>query len=260
MKIKVLNKDKSKISFLLEGSTAAFANSLRRIMMSEVPALAINWIDVNDNSSVLFDEVIANRLGLVPISFDPKKMNLPEDCKCEGKGCPLCQAVFALEKTGPCSVYSGDLKPANKDTKPVDPKVLIVELLAGQKLTLSAVATLGIGKKHSKWQAANAVYQFYPEIKVHDKEKAAKVAGSYKDLFDVKATKIDVKDPAKFDSCKKAAEESNGAFEVVGNPEKFIFYIESVSGLDPQYIVSEACDILESKAAEFKKELDALKI
>ena len=101
MKIKILSRKGDTIRFVAEGITPAFANALRRIMISEIPVLAIEWVDFRENSSILFDEVIAHRLGLLPLKFDPEKMNFTEDCRCEGKGCPSCQVAFSLEKAGP---------------------------------------------------------------------------------------------------------------------------------------------------------------
>ncbi len=163
MKIRMIRKRGDRIEFTAEGVTPAFANALRRIMISEIPVLAIEWIDIHNNDSVLFDEVIAHRLGLIPIKFDPKKFNFTEDCVCGGKGCPSCQAVFILDKKGPCMVYSSDLKSSNRDVKPTDKRFLIVELLEKQSIKLEAVSRLGLGIDHAKFQAANAAYKYQPE-------------------------------------------------------------------------------------------------
>src|SRR3989338_10605694 len=78
MKIKILEKTGNKLVFVLDGSTPAFANSLRRVMMSEIPVLAIDSIKVLDNNSILFDEVVSHRLGLIPLDFDAKKFNFSQ--------------------------------------------------------------------------------------------------------------------------------------------------------------------------------------
>jgi DNA-directed RNA polymerase subunit D len=209
MKIRVLRKRGEKMEFTVEGVTPAFANALRRIMISEVPVLAIEWADVTENTSVLFDEFIAHRMGLLPLAFNPGKFNITDECVCGGKGCPSCQAVFTLEKMGPGMVYSGDMKSSNRDVKPTDPKFPIVELLEKQAIRLSAVARLGFGKDHAKFQAANATYKYQPETQTK-------------------------------------------------NPKKFLFRVETVSGLKPVYIVSKAAEILGESAAEFKKEVSKL--
>ena len=255
MKIKILEAKKEKFVFLLEESTPPFANALRRIMISEVPTLAVEWADFHENSSALYDEIIAHRLAMIPINFEPSKFNYTEDCKCNNEGCPLCQAVFVIDKTGPCVVHSGDMKPSNRNAKPTDPNFVIVELLKGQRLRMEAVARMGIGKSHAKWQAANASYQYYPEIKVHSADFKTYLKDVPKSAIDIQSKSVTVKDFTKTDMIKKAAEESDGAFEVIEDATRFIFTIESISGLSPDYIATTAGRILAEKAEDFKKQV-----
>ncbi len=160
MKIQILEKNDKEIKFVLEESNPQFANALRRIMLSEIPIMAVDTIDFHSNDSVLYNEVIAHRLGLIPLVFNPKDFNLREECTCGGKGCSLCQVVFALDKKGPSMVYSKDLKSSNKEVKPLYDNIPIVELFEGQKLKLEAYAILGFAKKYAKWQAAKASYNY----------------------------------------------------------------------------------------------------
>ncbi|RLJ09563.1 MAG: DNA-directed RNA polymerase subunit D [Candidatus Aenigmatarchaeota archaeon] len=258
MKIKIVSKTDEKITFVLSGATPAFANALRRIMVSEVPTMAIEWVDFYENNSVFFDEMIAHRLGLIPLRFDPDKFNFTDECVCNGKGCPSCQVVFVIDKTGPCMVYSGDMKSSNKDVQPIDPGFPIVELFPGQKLKLEAVAVLGRGKEHAKWQAANAAYQYYPVLKTKDVKNPEKIKKKCpKGILSVKAGKLVLDDPIKCDLCRACAEQSEGV-EIEGDPTRFIFRVETVSGLKPEEIVSKAAEILGKKAEEFKKELKKL--
>lgn len=259
MNVRVLDKKESKITFVLDGATPAFANALRRIMVSEVQTLAIDTVSFHENGSVLFDEVIAHRLGMVPFSFNYKDYNTKDECKCKGKGCSSCQVVFALEKTGPVAVYSGDLKSSDKGVKPLDENVLLVELHEGQTLKLEATARMGNGIEHAKWQVANAVYQYYPEIKIIDKDKLQKhLKGSLKELFVEKGSKLEPADLARSDVYKQLEDET-GALKVEMDPTKFLFKVESLSGLNPEDVVSISAKILEEKAATFKKELAELK-
>ncbi len=259
MKIKILKKKGDKIEFLVEGINPTFANALRRIMLSEIPVLAVEWVDIYENSSVLFDEIIAQRLGLIPLKFDPAKFNFAEDCKCGGKGCALCQVVLALEKTGPCVVYSGSLKSSNRYVSPTNPNFPITELLKSQAIKLEAIARLGTGKKHSKFQAANVGYQYYPDIEITDIKKAKKAVSSCPRCVLVKKkTTITLKNPENCDLCKKCVEESGGGINIKGDPSRIIFRVESVSGLKPEYIVFKATEILEAKAEEFRKQLSKL--
>lgn len=252
MKIKILNKGGEKLNFLLEGITPPFANALRRIMISEVPSLAVKWVDIEKNNSVLFDEMLAHRMGMIPLKFDPTKFNLIEECKCGGEGCPLCQVVLALEKTGPCVVYSRDLKSSNKSVSPTSPSFPIVELLKNHSVKLSAISQLGTGLEHTKWQAANASYSYYPELIPNGKADAKKaVRACPKHIVSARGNKASIKDPVKCDTCRRC-EEGTG-FKLNTDPTKFIFRVESISGLEPAYIVSKASEILQSKVSEFKK-------
>lgn len=259
MKVRILNKAGNKLVFVLGDATPAFANTLRRIMVSEIPVLAIDQISVSENTSILFDEIIAHRLGLLPLVFEPEKFNFNSECSCKGKGCPSCEVVFALERVGPAIVYSGDLKSANKSVEPLDPKFVVAELLADQILKLDAVARLGTGLQHAKWQAASASYGYYPELEITNQEKFNKYIKKLPEgLFVAKGSKVVLGDPTKLDFYKKCEEECDG-MEIKADETSFVFTVESVSGLEPEYIVSKAAEILEEKASEFKKELAELK-
>jgi len=259
VKIKILNRKGQNLQFMIENTDAAFANSLRRIMITEIPTMAIEWIDVHQNNSALFDEIIAHRLGLVPIKFSPKKFNSPEDCSCGGKGCPSCQVTFVLDKKGPCIVTAGDMKSSDKTVEPTDPRIPIVELLENQSLKLEAVARLGTGLSHIKHQAANASYSYYPKITVTGTKAQAESAlklcpkGSAK----LEGKTISVTDVSKSDTVLACLKEAEG-IDAKGDESRIIFNVESVSGLEPEYIVSKAAEILESKAEDFKKRLSKL--
>ncbi len=163
MEVKVVRKDDLEVEFLLEGVSPAFANALRRVMLSEIPTMAIEWVDFIKNDSVLPDEIIAHRLGLVPLTFKPDSYRLPKECECGGKGCSRCQVKLTLEKKGPCMVYSGDLKSEAEDVKPRFEKIPIVELFEGEELKLEATAQLGTGREHAKWQGAVVGYRNLPK-------------------------------------------------------------------------------------------------
>jgi DNA-directed RNA polymerase subunit D len=160
MKIKILRKNGAEMSFSVEGISPGFANALRRIMMTEVPTMAIEWVDFKKNDSALPDEILANRLGQIPLTFDRRAYDLPSECKCGGKGCSRCQVEIVLKEKGPKVVYSSDLKIKAKDVKPVFDKIPIVELFEDEELQFEAIAQLGLGKEHAKWQAAVVGYNY----------------------------------------------------------------------------------------------------
>lgn len=220
MKLQILSKNDSEISFFVEGVTPAFANALRRIMMSEVPTMAIEFVDFKKNDSVIPDELLANRLGQIPLTFDKKAYNLPSECKCEAKGCSRCQTELVLKKKGPGTVYSGDLKSKDKDVSPVFDNIPITELFEGDELQFEAVAQLGLGKVHAKWQAAVVGYKNKPLKNV-----------------------------------KRSEEDETTEYDETS----FIFNVETVSAISPEEIVLTATEKLEEKVNLFGKDLSKLK-
>ena len=252
MDIRILKRTDTKMEFVLKDADAAFANALRRIMISEIPTMAIEYVDMEENRSGLFDEVIAHRLGLIPIIF-PSTYNIKEECKCGGKGCSQCEAVFTLEKEGPGFAKAGDMKNKDENTKPVDPNIPIVELLEGQKIKFEAVAQLGYGRDHAKWQAANVGYKNMVNIRLNHEsaEKAMQVCPAR--VFEKKGNAVSVAEPMNCILCMKCTE--TGSATVAPDETSFIFTVESISGLSSREILLKSLDILESKANEFKKEL-----
>jgi DNA-directed RNA polymerase subunit D len=261
MKIEILNKTDSEIKFLVEEIKPSFASALRRIMISEIPTMAIEWVDFKSNDSVLNDEIIANRLGLIPLTFDPKAYNLPSECKCKGKGCSRCQVKLTLKKKGPCMVYSGDLKSDAKDVKPVFDKIPIVELFEDQKLQFEAIAQLGFGKEHAKWQGAIVGYKNKPIITIgRDVEpKDEYVMHCPAKILKINGNKLVVTDPLKCSLCMQCVEASDGKIKVEADENSFIFNVETACGLSPEEIVLIATEVLENKLDEFSKNLRKLK-
>ena len=256
MKIKIISRKEENLRFLLDSATPAFANALRRVMLAEVPNLAIDFVEFQDNTSALFDEVIAHRLGMLPLQFDPKKFNFTDECKCKGKGCPSCEVFFALEKTGPAMVYSSDLKSSNRGVKPTSPDFPIVKLLKGQHAKLEAIARLGRGKEHAKFQSANISYSYLPTIEVSQIKEAKRIVKSCpKGVLGVKNRNLVLLDPYKCDECRACEEASGNNVKIKSDPTKFVFSVESISGLEPRYVVEESSRILQGKAKEFKDQL-----
>lgn len=263
MDIQILSKNDSEIVFRIDKITATFANSLRRTMVSEIPTMAIEWIDFRKNDSVVADELLANRLGQVPLTFDKKLYNLPDECKCEGKGCSRCQVKIILKKKDPAVVYSGDLKIRNKDVKPVFDKIILVKLFEGDELEFEATAQLGLGKEHSKWQAALVGYKNVPNIILDvknqkDFEKFMKICPRH--LFKIDKNKLVVTNPLDCNLCMQCVEASkNEEVKVSAVEDSFVFKVETVSGLSPEDIVATSADILEKKMKDFGSALKKLK-
>ncbi len=169
MEIAFAHLDERTAKFVLSGATPAFANVLRRAMISEVPTLAIEDVRIYDNTSVLFDEILAHRLGLIPLKTDLSCYGPREGCGCGGAGCPVCTATYTLSVEGPRTVYSSDLIPQDPNAAPAEENIPIVELGEDQKVVLEAQAVIGTGKEHAKWQPTVACgYKNYPAIRIDE--------------------------------------------------------------------------------------------
>lgn len=260
MEFSILDKDKEKgkLSFLVTGITATIANTIRRMILEEVPTMAIEDLEIRENDSALYDEIIAHRLGLIPLSTDLASYTLPSECKCKGKGCARCQLKMSFSSKGNEMAYAGDIKSKDSKVKPVYPKIPIVKLLKGQKLEFEATAVLGQGKDHAKWTPGLVYYMAYPSIEITGKsancEKAAKICPVH--VFDLKDGKLHVneKNLLKCHLCK-ACEDACEGVTVSGSKTDFIFTIESWGQLDPRDMIKEAADMLAKKCEVFVKEL-----
>jgi len=262
MKIKMLSKDERKLKFILEDVTPQFTNALRRVMMSEIPVLAVDTVSFYNNDSALYDEVLAHRFAMVPLWFDAKSFKLPDDCSCEGKGCSNCQIVFVVDKKGPATVLSKDMKSADAEmAKPMLDDVPITELYEDQRLKAEATAKLGLGKIHAKWQAARVWYSYLPVV-----EQKTKVTNGHEvehacphGAIKVIDGKVEVSPDCDLSCHADKAAKPEGAFTLKGDDTKFVFTVESISGLTAEEIVLQAVDILRAKAKEFGKGVESLK-
>lgn len=220
--VKIIELKEDVIQFELNNTDISMANSLRRIMIAEVPTLCIDTVEFEDNSSVLLDEFIAHRLGLIPIKSDRgggmKQWNYNHSCICDDY-CDLCSVVFELD----CSftelsqrpenanlvtipVTSRDLISRNRDAQPVhfcneeeankslsvNNGIVIAKLGCGQRIKLRAIAKKGIAKEHTKWSpVATVALKVDPIVKLNEEaldsftfdEKASLVECCPTDVF-----------------------------------------------------------------------------
>ena len=258
MEIKILNKSQNKLVFSINGINAVLANTLRRLMIMEVPVLAIDVVEFTKNSSALYDEIIAHRLGLLPLKTDLKSYNLKEECKCKGKGCALCELKLTLKKDGASMVYASDLKSADPKVIPVYPEIPIVELIKKQSLEFTATAILGKGKKHAKFCPGLVYYRGYPMFDVKDKSKLKKVEEELKDVITVKNDNITIKDISKWNESHEEILEINNV-EINNSKENFVFFIESWGQLKPEEIVKKSLEIFDEKLDDFSDKLKKAK-
>jgi len=262
MRVTVLEKDDLTARFIVEGINAPLANTLRRIILSEVPTMAIDDVIIYENSSVLHDEILALRLGLIPLKTDLDSYNLPEKCSCKSElGCPLCRVILTLDvkaEGGTRTVYSGDLVSENPNIVPVSDKIPIVKLVSGQRVRLEAYAKLGRGKVHAKWQPVSAcTYRYKPTVQIDSSRcnacgKCVEVCP--KRVLAKEGDKIVVAremDCTLCNDCVEVCKIDPPPIKISWDDSTFIFYIESTGALTVDRIIFEALNIYEEKYSEF---------
>jgi DNA-directed RNA polymerase subunit D len=264
MEIRVLSNDKEKrkLSFIMKDTTPAFANTLRRIIVEEVPTMAIEDVEFRKNNSIMYDEMVAHRLGLIPLTTDLKSYNVPEKCKCKGEGCARCQVKLVLKASkGSGIVYASELKSKDAAIKPVYPKMPIVKLLKGQSLELEATASLGRGKVHTKWSPGLAYYKHKPIIEIGNVKNPEEIVDkTHGNIFEIKNGKLEViKDNLfKHDLAGVVEEVSNGEVKVKYDKD-IIFYTESWGQLSCKDILIQALKSFDESFDEFNEKVKALK-
>ena len=137
------------MSVKIKGVPIQYANALRRICLNGVPIYAVESIDVLENSSVLADEGIAHRVGLIPLKTD---LEASKDGN-ENDKIMLTLDSGVSEETR--TILSGDLKSQDNNVIPTSDDIPIVTLAPGQSLKFEAYARLGKGIEHARWNSAN---------------------------------------------------------------------------------------------------------
>jgi len=268
LEIRLVDKNDFFARLVIEGVDSAFMNSLRRIIVAEVPAMAIDEVVVIENSSMLHDEILAHRLGFVPLRTDLDSYNLPENCPCKSElGCNLCRASLTLNveaTNGGRTVYSGDLVSENPNITPVSSRIPIVKLAPDQHLKLENYARLGKGEKHAKWQpVSKCTYKHFPKVKISEKECDS--CGKCVDACPKRVLSIseggkrpdlrNVIDCTMCRDCVGACPKNPPAIEVSLNKDVFVMDIESTGALPFDRIVTEAIKILDGKFESFLEQL-----
>ncbi len=234
--------------------------------------MAIDEVVVIENSSMLHDEILAHRLGLIPLRTDLDSYNLPEECSCKSElGCNLCRVSLTLDveaKESIRTVYSGDLTVENPNIRPVSEKIPIVKLAPNQRLRLEAYARLGKGQKHAKWQPVSlCAYKHFPKVKLNEKECDS--CGKCVDICPKRVLSVsegrkklelrNVIDCTLCHDCVNACPKSPPAVEVAWDKDVFVFDIESTGALPIDRIVGKALEILDGKFESFLEQLAAKK-
>ncbi|MDR1690954.1 MAG: DNA-directed RNA polymerase subunit D [Candidatus Methanoplasma sp.] len=274
MEIEIREMEDTRGSFILKNSSPAMANALRRTMLTDIPKMAIDkvefhlgpiMVDDKEYESVtpLFDEIVAHRLGMVPVPTDYDLFTFQKDCSCGGEGCPSCTIMYSLNKIGPCTVLSGDMVPlGNPDLAVKDQFIPIVELTDGQAVLIYATAVMGTAKEHVKWQAAFGVgYKYMPNVSI-DESRAGDpdtldcMRVCPRGVFEVKNGKLKVRDVLNCGMCRECEVVSHGAVRLDPDETSFYFRYETDGSLTAKQVLDKAMDILSKQSSGMFSDLD----
>ena len=182
VKIEIIEERDDHVTVLLKETDRAFANALRRTLMSDVPKMAIHRVrfelgtiedsgtgETYESVGALPDEVIAHRLAMIPIpTFHDEFCFLEDDPGNEGLpreewGTPASQIIYHCSARGTAEghlVTAGDLNVLGEEKLQIPElyrAIPITKLYAGQYLEFYAYAVLGVGSDHSKWNPVAGV-------------------------------------------------------------------------------------------------------
>nr|ALS05142.1 DNA-directed RNA polymerase [Paracalanus parvus] len=186
LQIKVVTLDKLDMTFDLIGFDPAIVNALRRILLSDVPSMAIEKIHMWQNTSIMQDEVLAHRLGLIPLTADPRQFTYPGPGWSPETGTERDTLEFSLEVR--CTkdpdtpgqfvdshvltdklvwVPRGEQASWLTDPGPQQKDILINKLRPGHEMEIKLFAVKGLGRDHAKFSpVATVFYRLMPHIEI----------------------------------------------------------------------------------------------
>ncbi|XP_006638733.2 DNA-directed RNA polymerases I and III subunit RPAC1 isoform X2 [Lepisosteus oculatus] len=296
-RIDVIRMDENTLEFDMVGIDAAIANAFRRILLAEVPTMAIEKVFVYNNTSIVQDEILAHRLGLIPIKADPRLFEYRNAGDEEGTDIDTIQLQLKIKCTrnpraskdssDPSElyinhmVYSRDIKwtPlgnqadlfAEAGISPVHGDILIAQLRPGQELDIVMHCVKGVGKDHAKFSpVATASYRLLPEITLLQPVEG-ELAEKLKRCFSPGVIEIESDGGKKFakvansrlDTCSREVFRHDDLKNIVklGRVRNhFIFSVESTGILSHVILVSEAIKVLMAKCDKFLSELDSAEV
>jgi len=262
VQVEIRKLEGDEMEFILSDSNPAFANAIRRSAMREVPVMAIDEVEFKVNDSAMYDEILSHRLSLIPLRTPPKGYALPAECGCREGRCSKCSVSLTLEREGPATVLSGDLKSTDEEVVPVSGSVPIIKLERGQRLELTAIARLGTGKEHAKWQPGLVAYKYMPVFELDEKAcdgcgdcvKACPV-----NIIELVEGKPKITDITLCTMCRACAEACPPkAIRIGSDPTRFIFRIESAGGMPPEQVLLKSMEVIGEKLDEFSKQVKKL--
>lgn len=261
MDIDIIELSERKVRFILSDVSAAFANGFRRSLLAEVPILAIDDVNVYDNTSVLYDEQLALRLGLTPLRADPSQYKFSDECSCNGEGCASCQVTLTLSAEGPKLVTSAELISTDPDVGPADETTPIIELKESQKVVIEAIARLGRGNQHAKWQAGIASgYKNLPIITINNCDCCEKcVEACPRNILEISGNTLKVTNVTDCSACLLCEDACDmDSIKVTAEPNSYVMTFETTGARTATELAVESVNNIKNRAKQLGEVLDTL--
>jgi DNA-directed RNA polymerases I and III subunit RPAC1 len=292
---RILTNQNEELVFELVGLDAPIANAIRRILIAEVPTIAIETVSVHDNSSIVPDEMLAHRLGLVPLAVDPRRFDMRQakDEPTTAKNTLKLRLKARCDKNPnaprdgiapPGKLYSGAmvlsgaveyvpfggevdqlrLLNLHEQPKPVHDDIVLAKMRPTERIHVEMEAVKGIGKDHAKFSpVATASYRMLPEVTIKETVTGTRAQELVKlcpmGVFDIEDSGLAVvRRPRDCTMCRECIRkpEWNGVVELSRKRDHFIFSVESTGALTPETLVTEALSILTEKCKTVLSALD----
>jgi DNA-directed RNA polymerase subunit D len=238
--VEFIERDDRNARFLVRGATPAFANGIRRAMIADVPTFSIDTVRFVENSSVMFDEMIGLRLGLVPLTTPLDDFEVGDE------------VTLALDVEGPATAYSGDIESSDELVQPADDNIPIIELKEQQRIELEADAVLDRGRDHAKHQGGVAVgYRHLQRVEVVDD------AGEFDEQEpNILRGVIETEDGELVPTGEFDHDLTNRypgkEIEVHDVPDAFVFHVETDGSFSVEELVTRAVESIGDRAAELE--------
>jgi len=266
--IRIISLSDECVEFDMIGIDPPLANAFRRILLAEVPTVAISRVTMYQNTGVIHDENVAHRLGLVPIKCEPDALSWKAaDAEIDETNC-IKFNLHVTCNTGSCSVYSSDLvwQPLTEEQakkfeddppRPVADNILIAKLRANQEIECECFCEKGVGKEHAKWSpVCTASYRLMPAL---DRTQAAAIVGRSRttrstSIFDVdhsneggRAVAIGPRRCATSRNCIQAFAGDDKGLELTKAKNHYLFMVESVGQMPAPILFQKAVLKLKEK-------------
>lgn len=292
VKTKIIEENDEKIRVLLTDTDRAFVNAIRRTLMSETPKMAIDKVrfemgtveqdgEVWETNGPLPDEVIAQRLAMIPIPTVHDEFHFQDKCpECaelveKDRGCPLCTMIYTCKEFGSDSgriITAGDMSYLGEDRLNIPEKyrsIPITKLSKGQMVEFYATAIMGRGSEHAKWSPVSGVTFTPRRVGVLNNKTKAKILWGLK--LTIKAKDFDGDRLEDLDMVEQLIDDLNhvgpgteesrefkDAITLEEVPGEFILSFETDGSMTPKVAFEQAIAQLSKRFDELAEDIVAV--